>query len=191
MIKLLSILLFIAAPAAAWQGNQARNAHAFSFTSIEGEPMPLEAYAGQVILLVNTASFCGFTNQYAGLQALYERYQDRGLVVIGVPSGSFDQEYESVQEVKYFCETNFGITFSLTDKNDVVGQDAHPFYRWARQELGAAAAPRWNFHKYLIGRDGELLDWFPSNTRPEAPRLITAIDAALAGQDRGEASKGD
>ena len=152
----------------------------FSFRSIEGDALPLERYRGDVVLLVNTASFCGFTNQYAGLQALYEQFREDGLVVLGVPSNSFDQEPGSLADVKFFCETNFGITFPLTEKVAVVGADRHPVYDWAYQKLGSNAAPRWNFHKYLIGRDGTILRWFPSNTPPQSDRLTNAIRQALS-----------
>lgn len=161
-------------------GRAADGFHELSFISIEGDPMPLSQYAGKVVLLVNTASFCGFTNQYAGLQTLYEDHQDDGLVVIGVPSDSFDQEPGSEKDVKFFCETNYGITFPLTDKVPVVGKNRHPVYDWAYTQLGNAAAPRWNFHKYLIGRDGGIAAWFPSNVPPSSQRIEEAITAALA-----------
>lgn len=170
--------LFIAAPVFAQ--NAPQSAHDFSFTTIEGEPMPLKAYAGKAVLVVNTASLCGFTPQYRGLQALWERYQDQGLVVLGVPSNDFGrQEPGSSAEIKDFCETNYFITFPLAEKEVVKGDGAHPFYRWARQELGMLAAPQWNFHKYLIAPDGRLVDWFATTTEPLDPKVTKAIEAHL------------
>lgn len=174
-----ALLAFFGGPAA--MADPARTAHDFNFTSIEGAPLPLGDFKGKVVLLVNTASRCGFTPQYAGLQALWERYRDRGLVVLGVPSNDFGgQEPGSEAEIKQFCEVNFNVDFPLTSKERVVGQAAHPFYRWAAGQLGFGAKPRWNFHKYLIGPEGKLVDWFTTTTGPTAPRVIRAIEAQLA-----------
>jgi glutathione peroxidase len=133
-----------------------------------------------VLLVVNTASFCGFTAQYAGLQTLWERYEKRGLVVVGVPSNDFGaQEPKGETEIAGFCQGAFGITFPLTSKETVAGSQAHPFYRWARDRLGANHAPRWNFHKYLIGRNGKPIAGYGANVEPLSPTLIQAIEAAL------------
>lgn len=168
----------IAAPAAA---STTAGAHAFQFTSIEGEALPMQSFDGKVVLVVNTASRCGFTPQYEGLQALWERYRDRGFVVLGVPSGDFGgQELATASEIKQFCETTFAIDFHLTEKTHVTGDAAHPFYVWAGQELGFSAKPRWNFHKYLVARDGRLVDWFSTATGPSSKRVSEAIEAALA-----------
>jgi glutathione peroxidase len=158
------------------------NAYAFSFKTLVGhKPLPLEAYKGRVILVVNTASKCGFTPQYKGLEALYKHYKERGLVIIGVPSNDFgSQEPGTEQEVAHFCQINYGVTFPMTAKEVVSGKDAHPFYLWAKKELGFDTAPKWNFHKYLINRKGELIDYFYSTTSPEAPRLIKSVEKALA-----------
>ncbi len=165
------------APAA---GAPAGTAYDYAFTSIDGAPMPLDAFAGKAILVVNTASRCGFTRQYAGLQALWERFGDRGLVVLGVPSNDFGaQEPGSEAAIKEFCETTFGIDFPLTRKEKVRGPEAHPFYRWAAEVFGAKGLPRWNFHKYLVAADGRLVDWFSTATAPGSPRLIRAIEAAM------------
>lgn len=159
----------------------ASSAHDFSFTAIEGGPLPLSGFKDKVVLLVNTASRCGFTPQYEGLQAVWERYRERGLVVLGVPSNDFGgQEPGSEAEIKQFCEVNFNVDFPLTAKEHVVGEQAHPFYRWAAGRLGFAAKPRWNFHKYLIGPDGELVDWFATTTKPTAAKVTRAIEAQLA-----------
>jgi len=155
-------------------------AHAFTFDAIEGGELPLSTYAGKVVLVVNTASRCGFTPQYSALQELWTRYRNRGLVVLGVPSNDFGgQEPGTKAEIKTFCEVNFDVDFPMTDKVRVKGQDAHPFYAWAREELGGLAKPRWNFHKYLVAPDGRLIDWFSTPTSPLSERVIDAIEAAL------------
>lgn len=179
--SLLSIILglFVAAPTWA-QDVAGANAHDFSFTTIEGQPMALKDFAGKAVLVVNTASLCGFTPQYKGLQALWERYEDKGLVVLGVPSNDFGrQEPGSSEEIKDFCETNYFITFPLAEKEVVKGDRAHPFYKWARAELGMLAAPKWNFHKYLVGPDGRLVDWFATTTDPLDKDVIAAVEAVL------------
>lgn len=156
-------------------------AHDFSFTSIDGAPLPLKGFAGKAVLVVNTASACGLTPQYKGLQALWEGGKNRGLVVLGVPCNDFGaQEPGTEKEVKTFCETRFGVTFPMTEKQAVIGAAAHPFYQWAAELLGEAGTPRWNFHKFLIGKDGALAATFGSRTDPEAPEIKAAIDAALS-----------
>jgi glutathione peroxidase len=151
------------------------------FEAIEGGKLPLAQWRGKALLVVNTASFCGFTPQYEGLQALWERYEAKGLVVIGVPSNDFgEQEPKAESEILGFCKGAFGITFPLTTKQVVKGQQAHPFYLWARQTLGAGQAPSWNFHKYLVDRDGKLIAGYGSNVEPLSPELTKAIEAALA-----------
>ena len=155
-------------------------AHAFDFVSIEGQQLPLSSFSGKVVLIVNTASKCGFTKQYAGLQELWEKYQNNGLVVLGVPSNDFGyQEPGSETEIKSFCEVNYGIDFPMTSKVRVNGDQAHPFYRWAAQQFGFHARPRWNFHKYLIAPDGRLADWFSTGTSPTSPRVLKAVEQLL------------
>lgn len=169
------LALFVSTPALA-----AGSAYDFAFTSIDGEEMPLSQYQGKAVLVVNTASFCGFTPQYEGLQAVWETYKDRGLVVLVVPSNDFGQQEPGTRtEIKDFCEVNYQVTFPLADKEVVSGQGAHPFYLWAREELGALAAPKWNFHKYLIRPDGTLADWFSTTTKPQSRKVITAIENVL------------
>jgi len=175
----IALLAVLAGPAAA--AGLSGTAHDFSFTAIEGGALPLAQYKGKVVLVVNTASRCGFTPQYEGLQDVWERYRERGLVVLGVPSNDFGgQEPGNEAEIKQFCEVNFNVDFPLTAKEQVVGDDAHPFYRWAARQLGDAAQPRWNFHKYLIGPDGALADWFSTVTAPTSPKVTEAIEAQLA-----------
>ena len=158
----------------------AAGAHVFSFDGIEGGQIRLADYAGRPVLVVNTASLCGFTPQYEGLQALWERYRDQGLVVIGVPSVDFGgQEYGSEEEVKEFCETMFSVDFPLAAITPVRGPKAHPFYAWAIEELGPLAAPRWNFHKYLVGPDGSLVAWFPTNMDPLSREVTRQIEALI------------
>ena len=158
-----------------------QTAYDFGFTAIEGDPLPFENFRGKVVLVVNTASLCGFTHQYKELQALWDRYRDKGLVVLAVPSNDFgNQEPGREEEIKEFCEVNFFVDFPMTTKEHVKGKQAHPFYRWAAEELGMAAKPRWNFHKYLVGPDGTLVDWFSTPTSPTAGRVVRAIESQLA-----------
>ena len=157
-----------------------RSAHDFAFTAIEGGPLPLSAFRGKAILVVNTASQCGFTDQYRDLQAVWSTYRDRGLVVLGVPSNDFGgQEPGTASEIKTFCSVNYSIDFPMTDKVAVSGDEAHPFYKWAAGEFGALAVPRWNFHKYLVGPDGTLVDWFSTPTSPRSEKVTQAIEAQL------------
>jgi glutathione peroxidase len=161
-------------------GERTMSAHDFSFTSIDGKPLPLKGFAGKAVLVVNTASFCGFTPQYQGLEAVWRKYRDRGLVVLGVPSNDFgEQEPGSTAEIKQFCETNYQIDFPLTDKQHVIGGAAHPFYKWIVAELGEGGAPRWNFHKYLIAPDGTLAGAWPSKVTPESAEVAKAIEGAI------------
>jgi len=132
------------------------------------------------VLVVNTASECGYTPQYAGLEELWRRYRDRGLVVLGVPSNDFGaQEPGEAPAIQSFCRTNYGVDFPLAAKQTVIGGTAHPFYRWVTEEFGEAAAPKWNFHKYLVGPDGELAALWPSSVDPLDPQITGAIEAAL------------
>lgn len=152
----------------------------FDFTSIDGKPLPLRDFSGKAVLVVNTASQCGFTPQYAGLQQLHERFHERGLVVLGVPSNDFgQQEPAGEEEIKGFCEARFGVTFPLTSKQKVIGGEAHPLYRWIAAELGENAAPRWNFHKYLFDRQGEIVNAWPSKIAPMSPEIVRAVEETL------------
>jgi glutathione peroxidase len=173
-IFILALGLFLAGVA------QAGSVPVFNFTSIEGQPLSLSEYRGKAVLVVNTASRCGFTPQYAGLQSLWEKYRDRGLVVLGVPSNDFGgQEPGSEAEIKSFCEVNFDIDFPMTAKEVVSGDGAHPFYKWAGEELGALSVPRWNFHKILLDTEGKAVDWFAPTTAPDADKLTAAIEKVL------------
>jgi len=155
-------------------------AHDFSFTAIDGQPLPLVGFGGKAVLVVNVASKCGLTPQYEGLEALYRDFRDKGLVVLGVPSNQFaGQEPGTEAEIAEFCTLNYGVDFPMTAKAEVIGAGAHPFYKWVSAELGEGAAPKWNFHKYLIGKDGEIAGVFGSRTEPQAPEIVAAIEAAL------------
>jgi glutathione peroxidase len=154
---------------------------ATQFDGLMGGEIDLAAYRGKVILVVNTASQCGFTGQYAGLESLYQTRQRDGLVIVGVPSNDFGgQEPGSAGEIKKFCELNYGVSFPMTAKYVVTGARAHPFYRTALTRLGASAEPAWNFHKILVGKNGQPITAFPSGITPDAPELVRAINAALA-----------
>ncbi len=155
-------------------------AHDYSFETIGGEPLPLETFRDRVVLVVNTASQCGLTPQYDGLEQLYSAYREKGLVVLGVPCNQFaGQEPGTEAEIQAFCETRFGVDFPLTAKVDVKGEGAHPFYKWAQAELGDPAVPAWNFHKILIGRDGAAIQAFGSRTDPLDSEVTDAIERAL------------
>lgn len=161
-------------------GKTGMTAHAFSFTGIDGRPLSMAGYAGKAVLVVNTASQCGFTPQYDDLQALHDRYAAQGLVVLGVPSNDFGaQEPGTNAEIKSFCETRFGVAFPMAEKQTVIGADAHPFFRWIVDEAGEGAAPRWNFHKYLIDCEGHLVGTWPSRVRPVSPEITGEIEKLL------------
>jgi glutathione peroxidase len=174
------LALALAPAAAAGEGGHMQGFD-FEFTAIDGAKLPLSQFRGHPMLVVNTASFCGYTPQYADLEALWRRYRDQGLVVIGIPSNDFgEQEPGSATEIKQFCETNYQVDFPLTEKQTVVGAGAHPFFRWIGEELGEAGVPRWNFHKYLIAPDGSLAGAWPSRVKPTAGEVTGEIDRLLA-----------
>ena len=155
-------------------------AYAFSFPALAGGDVKLADYAGQPLILVNTASLCGFTPQYAGLQQLWTEFHDRGLMIIGVPSNDFGgQEPGGTTEITETAQHQYGVTFPITAKSVVKGPNAHPFYKWAA-DIRPKDVPRWNFHKYLIGRDGSIAEAFPATVDPTDTRVKTAIARALA-----------
>lgn len=180
----LALLGMIAPAAQAGDNNPPPNAHSFAFTAIDGSPLSLGDYKNKVVLVVNTASRCGFTPQYEGLQKLYDAYKDKGLVVLGVPANDFGgQEPGSNKEIKEFCAMNFGINFPMTEKAVVTGNEAHPFYKWAgTQGKGnlLTGKPRWNFHKYLVAGDGSLAGSYAPTTKPGSEELAKAIEEELA-----------
>jgi glutathione peroxidase len=177
-VPFLTLALLAAAPAARAAGET--GAFAFVLAAIEGGPLPLSRFAGHPVLVVNTASQCGYTYQYEALERLWRRYRGRGLVVVGVPSNDFgDQEPGGNAEIKTFCESTFDVDFPLAEKVHVVGPEAHPLFAWLRERLGPGAGPRWNFHKYLIAPDGSAVASWPSATEPEAPDLTAAVERLL------------
>lgn len=152
------------------------------FTSITGEQMPFSDFAGQVTLVVNTASRCGYTGQYAGLQELYTTFRAQGFTVLGVPSNDFGaQEPGSEAQIASFCEINYGVEFPLTRKTTVIGEDQHAFWQLAIEALGDKAQPKWNFHKVLVGRNGQFIQAYPSSIRPADVELVADIERALNG----------
>ena len=156
------------------------HAYQFEFVSIDGERLPLDEWRGRPVLVVNTASLCGYTPQYRDLEALWQRYRERGLVVLGVPSNDFgQQEPGSAAEIKEFCSANYAVDFPLAAKCRVVGGEAHPFYRWIAETLGEAGTPRWNFHKYLVDPDGELAGAWPAQVSPTDRRITSEIEHLL------------
>lgn len=158
-----------------------QTAYEFSFNHLnEDKKLNLSDFKGKVILIVNTASKCGFTSQYADLEKLYKEYKDKGLVIIGVPSNDFgSQEPGTSKEIATFCQLTYDVTFPMTQKEKVSGDNAHPFYKWAKENLGFGTAPKWNFHKYLINRKGKLIDYFHSTTSPQSDRFKKAVENAL------------
>ena len=160
--------------------NNTKNFYDFTINSINGDELNLSKFKGKVLLLVNVASKCGFTKQYNDLQNLYEEYSDKGLIVLGVPSNQFGgQEPASNDEIKNFCETNFNITFPMTEKFDVKGDKAHPIYLWAKETFGKSTIPKWNFHKILINREGKVEDTFLSITNPKSKKIIKKLENIL------------
>lgn len=156
------------------------SAYDFEFSGIDDEPISLTRFQGSPIFLVNTASQCGYTPQYAELQSLWVSYRDRGLIVLGVPSNDFGgQEPGDETEIKRYCVNNYEVDFPLTGKTSVIGVGTHPFYRWVVEELGEVAAPKWNFHKYLIGRDGHIAGLWQSSVSPLDSDIINTIDGLL------------
>ena len=153
--------------------------HDFKIESISGEIINLSDYKSKVVLLVNTASKCGFTPQYSGLQKIYDRYKDDGLVVLGVPTNDFNQELSKDSDVKEFCEIRFGVEFPMSSIQPIRGENAHPVYKWIKANVSAIGQPRWNFHKYLIGKDGKIINWFSSMTSPTSEGLVNQIETAL------------
>ena len=153
--------------------------HDFTIESISGETINLSDYKSKVVLLVNTASKCGFTPQYSGLQKIYERYKDDGLVVLGVPTNDFNQELSKDSDVKEFCEIRFGVEFPMSSIQPIRGENAHPIYKWIQENVSVIGQPRWNFHKYLIGKDGKIINWFSSMTSPTSEGLVNQIETAL------------
>jgi glutathione peroxidase len=161
-------------------GSGGKSAFDFQFESLKGDSMPLSSFAGRPMIIVNTASKCGFTPQYKGLETVWQQHRDQGLVILGVPSNDFgQQEPGSSDEIASFCEINYGVDFPLTAKVHVRGAEAHPLFRWLAAKGGFLSKPRWNFYKYLIGRDGQLQTWYGSITKPDSAKFAKAVDRLI------------
>ena len=159
--------------------NADQKAYDFKFDNIDGGIINLEEYKDKVILIVNVASRCGYTPQYNDLQTLWENYQNKNLVVIGVPTNNFKQEPGDNESIKEFCKTNFAINFPMSSKINVIGNNAHPFYKWARKSYGLGAIPKWNFHKIIINKNGVIVNTFASFTKPSSKKIINAIEKEI------------
>ena len=177
VIFLLSIIMFFFKTSAT--ANYEKKIYDFSIESITGEKIDFKDYKNKVILVVNTASYCGFTKQYDELQELWDLYKEKGLIVLGVPSNSFNQEKNKDDEVKKFCEVNFNINFPLSTITEVKGDNAHEIFKWAKKNYGKSAVPKWNFHKILINKEGKVEDTFASFTKPMSAKLIKKIEKIL------------
>ena len=170
------VMFFFKTPVTA---NYEKKFYDFSIESISGEKIDFKEYKNRVILVVNTASYCGFTKQYDELQKLWDLYREKGLIVLGVPSNSFNQEKNNNKDVKEYCEVNFNINFPLTTITEVKGKNSHELFKWAKENYGSSAEPKWNFHKILINKDGKVEDTFASFTKPLSKKLIKAIESIL------------
>ena len=179
MKKIILILIMFSLFTSNSNSSYKKLAYDFTFKDLDGSNLELSEFKNNVLLITNVASKCGFTSQYEDLQFVWEKYQKEGLVVIGVPSNSFNQELDSNKEVKNFCESKFGISFPMTEKVSVRGDEAHPFYKWANSNYGKKAIPKWNFHKIIIGKDGKVFDTFSSITNPSSKKFINSIETAL------------
>ena len=179
-IKYFLLIIIMSLFSTAASANYDRLAYDFNFNDLDGSTLKLAEYKGKVIIAVNVASQCGFTRQYEDMQNVWEKYQAKGVVMLGIPSNDFgNQEPGNSKEIKNFCEAKFGITFPMTEKVSVKGENAHPFYQWAKKNYGNSAVPKWNFHKIIIGKDGKIADTFASITNPSSKKFIKALEEAL------------
>ena len=179
-IKVILLVIMISFFGNKVSANYEKLAYDFQFKDLDGSTLNLSEYKGKIIIAVNVASQCGFTKQYEDMQKVWEKYQKEGIVMIGVPSNDFgNQEPGDNKEIKNFCEAKFGITFPITEKVSVIGNLAHPFYKWAKENHGKTAVPKWNFHKIIIGKNGKISDTFSSLTNPSSDKFINAIEKAI------------
>ncbi len=178
-ILLLGLTIFMIFFKSSVTANYDKIFYDFEIESISGETINFNEYKDKVVLIVNTASYCGFTNQYDQLQELWDTYKSKGLLVLGIPSNSFNQEKKSNSEVKEFCEVNFEINFPLSTITEVTGKNAHELFKWAELNHGKSAIPKWNFHKILINKEGKIEDTFTSFTKPMSKKLINKIENIL------------
>ena len=175
-MKKVFILLFMLSFFSKVTAGNNGTAYDYEFNGIDGDLIKLSQYKGKIIVIVNVASRCGYTPQYEDLQTLSSKYKSKNLVVLGIPTNNFRQEPGNNKEIKDFCETNFGINFPMTEKINVIGNDSHPFYKWARKDYGIGAIPKWNFHKIIIGKDGKVAETFSSITKPSSKKFIKVIE---------------
>ena len=159
--------------------NYDKLAYDFEFKSIDGDVLKLNQYKNKVIIVVNVASRCGYTPQYEDLQSIWLKYKKKGVVIIGVPTNNFKQEPGDNESIKEFCKTNFAINFPMSSKINVIGNNAHPFYKWARKSYGLGAIPKWNFHKIIINKNGVIVNTFASFTKPSSKKIINAIEKEI------------
>ena len=179
-VKYLLLIMIMSFLSTGVTANYDKLAYDFNFNDLDGTPLNLKEYKNKVIVVINVASQCGFTNQYEDMQKIWEKYQFKGVIMLGVPSNDFgNQEPGSNKEIKNFCEAKFGITFPMTGKVSVKGENAHPFYLWAKANHGKSAIPKWNFHKIIIGKNGKVADAFASITNPSSKKFIKALEKAL------------
>ena len=176
LLSLVIIMIFFKNSAL---GNYEKIFYELNIESISGETINFSDYKDKVVLIINTASYCGFTSQYEELQDLWEKYKSKGLIVLGVPSNSFNQEKTSDTDIKEFCEVNFNITFPLSTITEVKGEDAHELFKWAKENHGRSAIPKWNFHKILINKQGKIEETFASFTKPSSKKIINKIESIL------------
>ena len=179
MKNLLIIFLLMFGMIEKASANYSKLVYDFEFNSIDGSKIKLNDFKNKVLVIVNVASRCGYTPQYEDLQELWSNYKNKNLVVIGVPTNNFRQEPGTNKEIKDFCETNFGINFPMTEKIEVIGKNAHPFYKWAKENHGISAIPKWNFHKIVIGKNGKVVDTFASFTKPNSKKFLNLIEKEI------------
>ena len=179
MKKILIIFLLMFGLLGKASANYSKLVYDFEFNSIDGNKIKLSNFKNKVLVIVNVASRCGYTPQYESLQTLWLNYKDKDLVVIGVPTNNFKQEPGNNKEIKDFCETNFGISFPMTEKVDVIGKNAHPFYKWAKKNHGIGAIPKWNFHKIIVGKNGKVVDTFASFTKPNSKKFLNLVQKEI------------
>ena len=179
-LKLFLLLIMISFLGNKVSADYNKLAYDFKFKDLDGSALNLSEYKGKVVVVVNVASQCGFTNQYEDMQNVWEQYQAKGIIMLGVPSNDFGkQEPGSNEDIKNFCEAKFGISFPMTEKVSVKGADAHPFYIWAEKNYGKSAVPKWNFHKIIINKEGKIEKTFSSMTNPSSKKFIEVIENLL------------
>jgi glutathione peroxidase len=179
-LKLFILIIMISFLSNAVNADYKKLAYDFKFKDLDGSVLSLSDYKGKVIVIVNVASQCGFTKQYEDMQKVWVKYQDKGVVMLGVPSNDFgNQEPGNNADIKTFCEAKFGISFPMTEKVLVKGAQAHPFYIWAKDNHGKAAIPKWNFHKIIIGKNGKIADTFTSITNPSSKKFTKALEKLI------------